>query len=96
MSEKRKPETVLWVRHSSGRSKKVELFNGKNFPTQAFDNAIGEPIPINNLMHYYRMRIDGLWWPYNHRRMFSQNQCLELIKKAVFNETCGCGSDAHA
>lgn len=87
MAEKRRPDTVLLVRHPGGRTIKVEFFNGKHFRAQDFDNLLGEPIPLNNLHHYYRMRVDGTWFPPSYKRMYSQNQCAEMIKRAVFNDS---------
>lgn len=84
MADKRKPETVLWVRHGSGQSIKVELFSGKQFPAEVFENAGGRHIPPQNLVHYFRVRVDGAWFPLGLKRMFNRKQCVELIKKAVF------------
>lgn len=83
MADKRKPDTVLLVRHGDS-TMKVELFHGKGFPARDFVNDAGDPIPLINLGHFYRLRVDGVWFPQGTRRMYSQNQCVELIKKAVF------------
>lgn len=84
MADKRKPETVLWVRRGKKPAVKVELFKGRCFPAEEFDNADGEPIPATNIEHFWRMRVDGAWYPHGYKRMYSSNQCVELIKKAVF------------
>jgi hypothetical protein len=84
MGDTRKPETVLWVRHGSGVSTKVELFSGLQFATEEFDTPTGEPIALNQRKRYYRIRIDGVWYPQGFKRLFNTTQCGELIKEAVF------------
>ena len=85
MGDRRKPDTVLLVRNGD-RTMKIELFPGRFFPIGRFDNVEGDPIPQHTLHHYYRLRVDGIWYPGGLRRMYSQNQCLDLIKKEVFYE----------
>ena len=84
MGEARKADSVVWVRRNNGNSMKIELFNGLQFPTYAFDNTLGEEILLNQRARYYRVRIDGVWQPRGYKRLFTKAQCNDLIKEAVF------------
>lgn len=85
MAERRKPDTVLWVRHEKGRSIKVEVFHSAHFERlQLFTDRAGKAIPLNNRDHYYRIRVDGVWFPAGRRVLYTKNQCLSLIKREIF------------
>jgi hypothetical protein len=83
MGEARKPETVILLRRN-GNATKVELFSALQFPTEKFENNDGEPVILNQRNHYYRVRIDGVWVPLGIRRLYTQTQCHDLIKGAMF------------
>lgn len=86
MADKRKPETVLWVRHGKGSAHKVEIFSAGQFSApHRFLDKNGHPIPANNLAHYHRLRVDGVWFPAGRRTLFTKNQCTALIKKEIFS-----------
>ena len=86
MAEKRKPDTVLWVRHGTRRSFKVELFRAEQFSTSSrFTNKQGEPIwefRVPGLHH--RLRVNGVWFPAGRRVLYTQQQALDLISKEIF------------
>lgn len=83
MGEVRKPDTVVRVRRKGGATK-IELFSALQFATEEFDNLDGEPVILNQRSRYYRVRVDGVWIPLGIRRLFTQTQCHELIKGAMF------------
>jgi hypothetical protein len=85
VAESRKPITVLWIRHGKGRSIKVELFEAAQFPClERFTDKRGQPVTPNNIAKFYRLRLNGVWFPRGQRALFTRNQCVALIKKAVF------------
>lgn len=85
MSERRKATTVLWIRHEKQLGTKVELFAGEMFERlELFRDKDGEPITANNRGHYFRLRVDGLWYPAGRRVLFTKNQCMALIKGELF------------
>ena len=84
MGEARKADSVVWVRRSNGSSVKIELFLSLQFPTEAFDNTLGEEVLLNQRGKYFRVRIDGIWQPLGLKRLFTKTQCNDLIKQAVF------------
>lgn len=84
MGEARKADSVVWVRRSSGRSMKIELFLGLQFPTEGFDNSSGEEILLNQRARYFRVRVNGVWFPIGIKRLYTKAQCNNLIKEAVF------------
>lgn len=85
MAEKRKPETVLWVRHGTGRSTKVEVFNGSQFAdARKFTDKKGRPIDPAAVHLLHRLRVNGVWFPAGKRYLFTTSQCAALIKKDVF------------
>lgn len=85
MSEKRKPVSVLWVRRGRGKSVKIEFFRGEEFPLEEFEDRQGQPIPTNNLKHFYRLRVGGVWFPRGRKRLYSKNQGFELVKERIFD-----------
>jgi hypothetical protein len=84
MGDTRKADSVVWVRHSNGQSKKIELFLSRQFQTEKFDNTLGEAITPNQRGQYFRVRIDGVWFPSGIKRFLTKTQCGDLIKEAVF------------
>jgi hypothetical protein len=84
MGEARKADSVVWIRRSNGNSMKVELFRGLQFPTEKFDNSLGEEVLLNQRRKYFRVRIDGVWFPSGFKRLFTKTQCSDLIIEAVF------------
>ena len=84
MGEVRKADIVVGVRRIDGHTRKIELFSSKQFPLKEFDNTSGEEIILNQRYKYFRVRIDGVWYPVGVKRFLSKTECDELIKGAVF------------
>ena len=85
MAETRKPITILWIRHGKGRSIKVEVFAAGAFPRlDRFTDKRGQPVTMNNIAKFYRLRLNGVWFPRGQRTLFTRNQCVALVKRAVF------------
>ena len=86
MAEKRKPDTVLWVRHAARRSMKVELFKAAQFEGQLrhFTGPAGTPIPTATDTPYFRLRAQGVWFPAGRRVLYTPQQVLDLISKEIF------------
>lgn len=85
MADKRKPETVLWVRHGTGRSTKVEVFSGGQFADlRKFTDKRGRPVTAETSPRMYRLRVNGVWFPAGKRLLFTPSQCAALVRKEVF------------
>ena len=87
MAEKRKPDTVLWVRHTAGKSMKVELFKAAQFEGQFrhFTTKEGWCIREQDVPLRSRLRVDGVWYPAGQRFLFTQEQVTELLLKEIFS-----------
>lgn len=86
MAEKRKPDTVLWVRHADRKSMKVELFHAAQFERHLhhFIAAAGNPLSANDLKGRHRLRVDGVWFPAGKRHLYTQQQVADLLCKEIF------------
>lgn len=87
MAEKRRPDTVLWVRHAERKSMKVELFRAAQFDGHLhhYTSQNGAPIAENDLPIRCRMRVNGVWYPAGRRVLYTHGQALELLRKEIFN-----------
>jgi hypothetical protein len=84
MGEVRKADIVVGVRRNDGHTRKVELFSSRQFPVKEFKNTSGEEIILNQRGWYFRVRIDGVWFPVGVKLFLAKTECDELIKQAVF------------
>ena len=96
MAETRKPDSVLWIRstQTSGQTHgpeqvahplKIEFFAAAKFERiHNFTDRHGFPIALNNLEHYFRMRVNGGWFPKGRKILYTKNQCVTLLKKELF------------
>jgi hypothetical protein len=86
VAELRKPDAVLWIRPTGERrATKVEFFKaGKFVRFDRFTDKRGIAIPTNNVDHYFRLRVDGIWFPAGQRVFYTKNQCVVLVKKEIF------------
>jgi hypothetical protein len=86
MAEKRKPDTVLWVRHTGGKSMKVELFHAAQFERHLhhFTVSAGCPFGDKDPTDQHRLRVDGVWYPAGKRHLYTQQQIADLLCKEIF------------
>ena len=86
MSEKRKPDTVLLIRHVSaeGRraeSRKIEVYSGEKFASERFKDVVGRPLEEPGAS--YRLRIDGVWMPRHAKVLYSGAEVAALINQFI-------------
>ena len=86
MSEKRKPDTVLLIRHVSaeGRraeSRKIEVYSGDKFTSDRFKDVVGRSLEGPETS--YRLRIDGVWMPRHAKVLYSGEEVAALINQFI-------------
>jgi len=70
MSEKRKPTFILLLKKSGKKTNKVEVFRK--------DLWLGP-----DERDYWRIRVNGKWWPSNERKFITKTELKELFFRAI-------------
>lgn len=82
MGEKRHAKKVILIRRGNETTRKIEIFEGDLFPGKTFVDAIGEPVTPDRT-DFYRIRLDGKWFPARRKMLYTKEQLNQLIVQLV-------------
>lgn len=71
MGDKRKPRFVILLKKQGKNTNKIEVFDGINWPKEQATHG------------YWRLRVNGAWWPKNEFKLITKTQLKELFFKAI-------------
>jgi len=72
MSEKRKPILTILLKKQGKPTNKIEVFSERCWPKKGYTRN-----------GYWRIRVNGAWWPKNEFKLITKTQLKELMFKAI-------------
>lgn len=82
MGDKRNASKVILVRKGKETTRKIEVFDGELFPGRTFTDKLHRSLP-DKREGYFRLRIDGKWFPEGAKILFSRRDLNTLLQELV-------------